>query len=144
MNGKKYFIIIAFLISFIISAHLNFKCPYITDDIHFFFVWKDFLPSENDKLITSAKDIYISQKNYYYKSGGRVLCHTITFLLLQLPKYIFNIINSFMFVLLGFLIYKLININHEKKIFNSPFNIFIFIYRSTTIWRLFFMVIWFN
>lgn len=86
--------------------YLTASCPYITDDWHFKFVWRTFRPIENDTRVTGLGNIIESMKNYYNMSGGRVLCHFIAYVFININKNIFNILNAVMFVLLGIVIYR--------------------------------------
>lgn len=86
--------------------YLTASCPYITDDWHFKFVWRAFRPDGNDTRVTGLSNIIDSMKNYYNMSGGRVICHFITYVFVNINKNIFNIINAVIFVLLGIIIYR--------------------------------------
>lgn len=100
---------------------LNSMLPYISDDMHFKFIWIKFEVSEGDGLVTNLKDILISIKNYYSLSGGRALLHFLCYLFVYLPKWIFNILNSAMFVLLGIVIRRLVTVNiKERPLFLLP------------------------
>lgn len=99
--------IISMLAVFIFMLVLNSMLPYISDDVHFKFVWTDFYTSENDRPMTNLADIIESCKNYYNMSGGRVILHFLCFIFVMLPKPIFNVVNSLFFVLLGIVTYKI-------------------------------------
>ncbi len=92
---------------FALMLLLNFMCPYLSDDWHFMFVWEDFLPTDDPKRVDSFGDIITSMRNYYAMSGGRVVPHFITYCLLLFPKWVFNILNSAMFVVLTVLLYRI-------------------------------------
>ncbi len=92
---------------FALMLLLNFMCPYLSDDWHFMFVWEDFLPTDEPDRVDSFGDIITSMRNYYAMSGGRVVPHFITYCLLLFPKWVFNILNSAMFVVLTVLLYKI-------------------------------------
>lgn len=97
-----------YLAVFMFMLVLNYRCGYITDDYHFRFVWKDFMPTENDSVVGGISDIFVSMVNYYQKSGGRVIAHFVTYLMVNMNyKFIFNLLNSLMFTVLGFLIYRI-------------------------------------
>lgn len=68
------------------------------------------MPLPDTKPVQSFDDIITSMKNYYQLSGGRVLCHFFTYIMLYFDKSIFNFINGLFFVTLGYLIYL-----HTKK-----------------------------
>ena len=87
---------------FILIFILNCLTPHLLDD---FFYSLKFGTSEK---ITSLFDIINFQKEHYLNWGGRVLAHSIAQVFLIQPKIIFNILNSFMFIIEGLLIYKLV------------------------------------
>ena len=86
--------------------YLTASCPYITDDWHFKFVWRAFRPIGNDTRVANFGNIIESMKNYYNMSGGRVLCHFLAYIFVNINKNVFNVLNAVMFVLLGILIYR--------------------------------------
>lgn len=91
---------------FLLMLLLSHVCGYITDDFHFRFVWQDFYPAGGERLISSFSDILESAGNYYMLSGGRIVPHFLTFILCNLNKWVFDVLNSAVFVLLGLLLYK--------------------------------------
>ncbi len=94
-----------FVFSFILF--FSFICPYLSDDWHFMFVWEYFDPTPGVKRVEGLSDIIVSMSNYYRLSGGRVIPHFLAYLMIFLPKWVFSIINSVMFVMLCVLLYKL-------------------------------------
>nr|MDE6005228.1 hypothetical protein [Oscillospiraceae bacterium] len=107
INSAKTVNIFTALIVFAVMLFYSYLCPYLSDDWHFLFVWEDFDPTENPQYVQNLQDILISMKNYYQLSGGRVIPHFLTYCILFLPKTIFNILNSILFSVLCFLIYKI-------------------------------------
>ena len=120
-NKKQTANTITIIIIFIMMMFLNIRCPYISDDFHFKFVWKDFLPTANDKPVENIVDIFESMKNYYMLSGGRVIPHFITYVFLTFDKMFFNILNSFIFIYLGYLVYSMTVKKKSDSIFYLPF-----------------------
>lgn len=106
VKGEKYKMYLIYLLIFLYMLLLNSKCGFLSDDYHFLFVWKDFMPTGNDKPIENIADIIESAKNYYNLSGGRIIPHFFAFIFVNIDKWIFNILNSAVFVLLGNIIYK--------------------------------------
>lgn len=98
--------ILTVIAAFAFMLYLTVRCPYITDDWHFKFVWKDFDLTGSDTRVSSLGDIFTSVKNYYLNSGGRALCHFLVYIFVNINKNIYNVINAIMFVLLGILIYR--------------------------------------
>lgn len=100
---------------FALMLGLNSMLPYLSDDMHFKFIWVNFRVTEEDRLVRDLGDMLVSMKNYYNLSGGRVLLHLICYLFVYMPKWIFNIVNSAMFVLMGLMIRRLALINIDKS-----------------------------
>ena len=112
---------------FLLVLLLSYFCPLITDDLHFKFVWNGFNANPGKEVrVSSISDIIESAKNYYQYSGGRVVCHTIVFALVNLPKWVFAILNAAVFCAAGLLIHGHIL---EKTRLKSNFTL-AFIYAS--------------
>ena len=112
--------IVTVILIFGLMLYLNCICPYIADDYHFHFVCESIYPHGASKRISCFSDILLSIKNYYNVWGGRALCHFIIYCLIYVGKWLFNILNSVVFVLFGLLLYKLIlkKITESEKIFD--------------------------
>ncbi|MBQ1876025.1 MAG: hypothetical protein II145_04865 [Selenomonas sp.] len=68
--------------------------------------WNMFHPLEdNAQLVQSWGDIFRSQWSHYFTWGGRTVAHTLAQWVLWQGKWLFDILNSFAFVLLLLLIY---------------------------------------
>ncbi len=89
------------------------------DDYHFKFVFFDFNPTAYDRRVENLSDIFLSVKNYYILSGGRVVAHFLTYLMLFIGKPFFNVINSLVFVLLGLLVLFIIRGKLGRRNFSS-------------------------
>lgn len=87
------------IFSFICIYILNKRTPIIADDYSYSFIYS------TNKRITNIIDILQSQWIHYNKWGGRSVVHSLAQLFLLIPKSLFNIINSFGYVLLTLLIY---------------------------------------
>ena len=87
------------------------------DDYHFSFVFYDLKPVAGDRRVESIADIFLSVKNYYLLSGGRVVSHFLVYLMLFIGKQAFNIINSLVFVAFGLLLLKTVCV---KKSLAAP------------------------
>lgn len=86
---------------------LSAKCPYLSDDWHFFFVWDAFDPTEKTRRVQSFSDILISMQNYYQISGGRVIAHFLVYCLLTVSKTVFNLLNGVMYAAMCWLLYRI-------------------------------------
>lgn len=89
---------------FAILMVMNTYTPLTVDDFVYYTSFATREPLEDFSSVVE------SMKHHYHYMNGRTIPHTIVQLLaLYIEKPIFNIINSGMFILLGFLIYKLSN-----------------------------------
>lgn len=89
---------------FLFLLYLNRSVRYCTDDWHFQFVFQGFWPQDGLVKVETFSDVWQSALNYYRMSGGRILAHAVTFCMLMPEQWLFDVINSGMFVLLGILI----------------------------------------
>lgn len=117
-------------IVFAFMLFLNSQYGYCTDDYHFKFVFQNFEPVGDDVRIMSVLDTFRGTVNYYYLSGGRVLAHELLFCIQMFDKSFFNIINSLLFVVLGYLMWKLVPNKawQEKKYSLGVTYLFIFLF----------------
>jgi len=112
---------------FLLVLLLSYFCPLITDDLHFKFIWKDFVPLTGQEVrVGSIADIFESARNYYQFSGGRVICHFLVFAMVNMNKWVFASLNAAMFVICGFLIYK----HMDKKLASLSKCTLLFIYMT--------------
>lgn len=111
------------LVLFCFSAILllNVLTPLISDDFAYLFIY-----GENTR-VGSVIDIIHSQVNHYYLWGGRSIVHFIAQVLLLLPSYVADILNSLIYVAYTFLIYY-----HIKGRGTNGISLFIFV--SLAIW----------
>lgn len=105
------------IIFFILVLILNRLYPLFADDWSYSFIY-----GGNDR-VKNIKDIFISQYRHYFMWGGRTIVHLIAQFLLFIPAWIADILNSIAYILLTFLIYKIVRIGEAKE---SPL-VFIFI-----------------
>lgn len=97
----------AVILVFLFIFALTFNFPYISDDLHFKFVFYGFNPDGCDERIKNSADIIVSLKNYYKMSGGRILAHTVLYTVNCFAKPIFDLLNAAAFSLFGLLVCKL-------------------------------------
>ena len=88
------------ILIFLIILVLNILTPIIADDFGYS------LNLDKERL-RGLKDIINFQIVHYNYWGGRSIAHTLVQIFLYLPKGIFNILNSFCFTYLIYLIYKI-------------------------------------
>ena len=96
------------ILIFLIILVLNILTPIIADDFGYS------LNLDKERL-RGLKDIINFQIVHYNYWGGRSIAHTLVQIFLYLPKGIFNILNSFCFTYLIYLIYKICKNNQENK-----------------------------
>lgn len=104
--SKKQIIL---LIIFILMLILNYLTPLIIDDYYYL------LKFNSSEKIKNILDIVIFQKEHYLNWGGRLLAHSIAQIFLIMPKFIFNICNSLIFVIEIILIYKIVTPPKNKQ-----------------------------
>lgn len=78
---------------------LNILTPLISDDFAYMFVYGE------DRLVSSVSDVLESQENHYHMWGGRSVVHFIAQILLMLPSYVSDLLNSLVYIGYIFLIY---------------------------------------
>ena len=90
---------------FFIMLGLNFLTPlFYGDDLVYAFVWPNQFMNvplpENIERINSVKDILVSQWRHYLTGNGRTIAHLFVQFFVWQEKWLFNVVNSFIFVLL--------------------------------------------
>ena len=101
--SRKCMLII--FIVFMIMFGLNSLTPMMYgDDYVYAFIWSGqslYTPlPETVERVSSVKDLFISQWSHYFTWGGRSLAHLLVQFFVWQGKCVFNILNSFLFVLL--------------------------------------------
>lgn len=93
---------------FILFCILNFLYPLYADD------WGYFLHNfEKSSDYNIVKEIVNRQYNQYFNWGGRVVVHSIAHFILWLGYPWYNLLNTLVFILLLYLIYKISNYTHS-------------------------------
>ena len=91
----------------------NIILPMVSDDIPYAFVWDgadrgNLLDGVGQReRITSFADIVRSQYSHYMTWGGRIIGIGLTQLFAWEGKHLFNFLNTFVFIALAFLIFKI-------------------------------------
>ena len=104
-KNQKIIILAGIFISIFI---LNALTPLIADDYSYSF-------GKNGERITNLLDIITSQINHYFTWGGRSVAHSLAQFFLMFPKWIFNLLNSVIYVVLVYLIYLHVKMDKEDK-----------------------------
>lgn len=98
-RNKKALWSFCLLLVFSLILLLNILTPYIADD----FVYQ--LIFGTKEYVTNVGDIFESQLNHYDKWGGRSVVHFIAQVLLLLPPFLADVLNSMAYLLFVYLIY---------------------------------------
>lgn len=98
------------LICFSILLLLNILTPIISDDFAYLYIYNE------EGRIASIGDIIQSQINHYYLWGGRSVVHFIAQVLLMLPAYVADLLNSLVYISYVLLIYYHIKGNKKSSI----------------------------
>lgn len=107
MNRKiriNYYAIGIFLAIFFIMIALNSYTPYVADDFTNMY-------TKGDVRVSSIADVIYNQKGRYVGTNGRTVAHTIGALLLMLDKYLINFLNTIVFCLFIYFIYRFSRLN---------------------------------
>ena len=108
IKENKAFVIIGTLV-FLSMFVLNFTTPMVYDDYTYtrsFATWE---------RITSFKEIFPSLYAHYFVMNGRIISHFFAQVVLFLPRHIFIVLNSAMYVAMGYLVYKHITGTKRKS-----------------------------
>lgn len=112
INSRKVYLSILFII-FMLMLLCNILTPKIVDDFSYHF---SFATGER---ITNVFQIFPSMMAHAEKMNGRLIPHFFVQLFEMLPKCIFNVINSLMFMAMVVLVYKIVM--GDKKNNNAMF-----------------------
>lgn len=115
MKNKKILFYLVIICAFVLIYIFNSKTFLAIDDFVYPFKFSR-MPNSNTKLISNPLEIFSSMATHYKTWGGRVLSHFLLQLVFFIGIPFFNIFNSFMFVLLGIIMYKFINIKDKYNI----------------------------
>lgn len=100
--------LITCVLVFLFMLYLNISVRYCTDDWHYEFVYYNFMPDAGVRKMRTFQDVFISIQNYYEINGGRILANGMIFCVLMAAPWVFDLINTIMFVILGLLVYFLV------------------------------------
>lgn len=130
---QSYLLGIFFAIFFILIYALNYFYPLCFNDWAYSFIY-----GTNDR-VECISDIFISQYKHYYEWGGRSVTHVIAQYLLFIDLRYSVILNSCVFVIFVWLLYKYAN---AYKYTNAHLFLFVFaaifisqrVFMSTAVW----------
>lgn len=117
---------------FVIMLYCNFHTSLIADD--YAYLYDSTYSFVTFSRITNVFQIFPSMQYHRAVVNGRVISHFLVQLFLMMPKWVFNIVNSLVFVLELFLIYKSASAveNHAGKLVKILTALFAF----SSIWLL--------
>ena len=102
------------LTAFVILFLLNCKTIYTADDYMYHFFWENPMPTDTTRPMNGISDLPLSLWNHYNKFNGRIISHTFVMFFMMFDKMIFNICNSFVYVLTGWLLLLYIEPDFRK------------------------------
>lgn len=117
-------LIILFCAIFLVTVYiLNYLYPLYSDDWMYAFVYG----TEYAERINGISDIFSSQYNHYYLWGGRSVVHFIDQLLIWIGTPFNDILNTIVYVLFIYLLYRTVNKGNST-------NAFVFILGGMLVW----------
>lgn len=133
---QKRLVYIGFLFVFVAIFALNYFYPLYADDM----LYSVIKFQEPVNLGENLKEIAEFMHYYYFNWGGRVVAHVAAHLVLMLPMGLQVLVNSLVFCLLIYLVYKIATTNHKANIFVFALiaiSIFYFTpaFLSSAVWR---------
>ena len=105
MSKKNIEVFIVIILIYFIMLGLNFLTPlFYGDDLVYAFIWPNQFMNvplpDNVERINSVNDILVSQLRHYFTGNGRTVAHLFVQFFVWQGKWLFNFVNSFVFVLL--------------------------------------------
>ena len=111
INQSKKIMYISMALIFLVVLIFNILTPLFLDDFTYLNSFA------TGKRITSIIEIFNSMKAHYQVQNGRIVVHFFSQLFLLLPPIVFDVINSFMFVLQIALIYFYCKAGQKENVF---------------------------
>lgn len=109
LKKYKWYILngLILIAAFIFILMMNLHTDYTSDDFIYHFVYDTpGNPYDGTKAISSPIDVIVSMINHRKLCNARIVAHGLLQAVLPFGKLFFRIFNSFVYVALGFLIYK--------------------------------------
>ncbi len=106
-RANLIFIFVIAAVSFALMFLMNSNTPYVAEDFDYHYIFADDGRKVTETLVSSVGDIITSMKAHYYTMNGRIITHSLVQLIMMLEnKPLFNVLNSLVYVLFTFVIYK--------------------------------------
>ena len=99
-NNKKIVYLLVCIVVVTLIYLLNHFTLYTSDDFVYRFIYKEPFPSANEQPVRSLFDLITSQINHWKVWNGRFTGHSIVQIFMQYNKEVFNVFNSFIFLVL--------------------------------------------
>ncbi|MFI3237937.1 MAG: DUF6056 family protein [Lachnospiraceae bacterium] len=96
-------------IVFVVMYVLNVLTPMIADDYNYCFSFS------SGVRITNLSEIVSSMNGHYYSMNGRIYAHTLAQIFLLMGMGIFDVLNTFAFIALGYCMYRMVLVHGEHK-----------------------------
>lgn len=109
INTSRKITALIFVGIFLLILLCNALTELVADDFAYMFSW------ENGERITNIWQIFPSMRAHSHIMNGRFIAHFFVQLFLMLPKFVFNIVNSLVFTLTMFFIYRLAKPENENN-----------------------------
>ena len=90
------------------------KTVYTTDDCMYHFFRENPRPASATRELNGVTDLLLSLINHYGEFNARIVSHAFAMFFMMYDKAVFDVCNSFMYLLLGVLLLKYIEHGHEK------------------------------
>ncbi|WP_125713255.1 DUF3329 domain-containing protein [Companilactobacillus kedongensis] len=104
-NKRKYLLPgLLYLGTFLVVFTLNHFSLLTADDYTYHFFYDGPSVTPHTRAFHSLFDIFASQYNHYFMWNGRILAHSFVQIMMQFPKWVFDIVNTFVFLGLVILI----------------------------------------
>lgn len=111
INQSKKWMLAAAAVMFLAMLVCNMLTDMYTDDFHYLHSFVDW-----ETRITSVGQIFESMYHHAFDMNGRLVAHFFVQLFLLLPGFVFDAVNSLMFVLQVYLIYRIANRREERSL----------------------------
>lgn len=129
LNKKKAIYVLSCLSIFLLIYVLNHFTLYTSDDFVYHFIYKDSMPTGNEQPISNLMDLITSQVTHWQVWNGRFTAHSIVQVFMQFHKEYFNVLNSFIFLMLIIMSDKISSrmMKEERKTFDSIYIVSLFL-----------------
>lgn len=116
-NKRKYILPgLLYVATFAVVFILNHFSLLTADDFIYHFFYDGPSVTEHTRPFHSIFDIFASQYNHYFMWNGRILAHSFVQIMMQFPKGVFDVVNTFVFLGLLILIKQIVQTLTKEKL----------------------------